>query len=37
MGDGTLTSKLAGTEVPVTSTSGSNAVIRLGLALGLRD
>jgi len=37
MGDGTLTSKVAGTEVPVTSTSGSNAVIRLGLALGLRD
>jgi hypothetical protein len=37
MGGGTLTSKLSGTAVPVTSTSGSNAVFRLGLVIGLRD
>jgi hypothetical protein len=37
LGNGTLTSKSGGTAVPVTSTSGSNAVIRLGLAVGLRD
>lgn len=36
-GSGTLTSKSQGTAVPVASTSGSNAVIRLGLAVGLRD
>ena len=37
LGNGTLTSKSDGTALTVPSTSGSNAVIRLGLALGLRD
>jgi hypothetical protein len=37
LGSGTLTSKSDGTAVAVASTSGSNAVIRLGLAIGLRD
>jgi hypothetical protein len=37
LGNGTLTSKSSGTAVPVESSSGSNIVIRLGLALGLRD
>jgi hypothetical protein len=37
LGSGTLTSKSSGTAVPVESSSGSNAVIRLGLAIGLRD
>jgi hypothetical protein len=37
LGNGTLTSKASGTAVPVESSSGSNVVIRLGLAIGLRD
>ena len=37
LGSGTLTSKSNGTAVPVASSSGSNIVIRLGLAIGLRD
>jgi hypothetical protein len=37
LGSGTLTSRSSGTAVPVESSSGSNVVIRLGLALGLRD
>ncbi|HEV8453733.1 MAG TPA: hypothetical protein VGQ24_02505 [Gemmatimonadales bacterium] len=37
LGNGTLTSKSSGTAVPVESSSGSNVVIRLGLAIGLRD
>ena len=37
LGNGTLTSKSRGTAVPVESSSGSNIVIRLGLAIGLRD
>jgi hypothetical protein len=37
LGKGTLTSKSGRPAVPVPSTSGSNAVIRLGLAIGLRD
>ena len=37
LGNGTLTSKVNGTAVPVQSSSGSNIVIRLGLAIGLRD
>lgn len=35
LGDGTLTSKSGGGSVPVTSSSGSNVVLRLGLAIGL--
>jgi hypothetical protein len=37
LGNGTLTSELSGTAVPVESSSGANIVIRLGLAIGLRD
>ena len=37
LGSGTLTSKSSGTAVPVESSSGSNVVFRLGLAIGLRD
>ena len=37
LGNGTLTSQSSGTAVPVESSSGSNVVIRLGLAIGLRD
>lgn len=37
LGSGTLTSRSSGTAVPVESSSGSNVVIRLGLAIGLRD
>ena len=37
LGSGTLTSESLGMAVPVESSSGSNLVIRLGLALGLRD
>lgn len=37
LGSGTLTSESNGTEVPVESSSGSNVVVRLGLAIGLRD
>jgi hypothetical protein len=37
LGNGTLTSESSGTSVPVESSSGSNVVIRLGLAIGLRD
>lgn len=37
LGNGTLTRKSSGTAIPVESSSGSNIVIRLGLALGLRD
>jgi hypothetical protein len=37
LGSGTLTSRSGGTAVEIPSTSGSNAVIRLGLAIGLRD
>jgi hypothetical protein len=37
LGNGTLTSRSSGTAVPVASSSGSNIVIRLGLAIGLRD
>jgi hypothetical protein len=37
LGKGMLTSKVNGTSVPVASSSGSNVVIRLGLAIGLRD
>ncbi len=37
LGNGTLTSESSGTAVPVESSSGSNIVIRLGLAIGLRD
>ena len=37
LGNGTLTSNTSGTAVPVESSSGSNVVIRLGLAIGLRD
>lgn len=37
LGNGTLTRKSSGTAIPVESSSGSNVVIRLGLALGLRD
>jgi hypothetical protein len=37
LGHGTLTSKFSGTAIPVESSSGSNVVIRLGLAIGLRD
>ena len=37
LGSGTLTSKASGSATRIPSTSGSNAVIRLGLAVGLRD
>ena len=37
LGSGTLTSKSSVTAVPVESSSGSNVVLRLGLAIGLRD
>jgi hypothetical protein len=37
LGTGTLTSKSSGAALPVESSSGSNVVIRLGLAIGLRD
>jgi len=37
LGSGTLTSRTRGTAVPVESSSGSNIVVRLGLAIGLRD
>lgn len=37
LGKGTLTRKSSGTAIPVGSSSGSNVVIRLGLAIGLRD
>jgi hypothetical protein len=37
LGNGTLTSESNGTAVPVESSSGSNIVVRLGLAIGLRD
>lgn len=37
LGNGTLTSESSGTAVPVESSSGSSLVIRLGLAIGLRD
>lgn len=37
LGSGTLTSKSRGTAEPVESSTGSNVVLRLGLALGLRD
>jgi hypothetical protein len=37
LGNGTLTSTSSGTAIPVASSSGSNVVIRLGLAIGLRD
>lgn len=35
LGDGTLTRESAGSSVPVESSSGSNVVVRLGLAIGL--
>jgi hypothetical protein len=35
LGDGTLSSKAGGGSVPVVSSSGSNVVIRVGLAIGL--
>jgi hypothetical protein len=37
LGNGTLTSRSSGRTLPVASRSGSNIVIRLGLAIGLRD
>ena len=37
LGGGTLTSKASGSATRIPATSGSNAVIRLGLAMGLRD
>lgn len=37
LGSGTLTRESSGTSVPVESSSGSNIVFRLGLAIGLRD
>lgn len=37
LGNGTLTSRASGSATRVPATSGSNAVIRLGLAIGLRD
>jgi hypothetical protein len=37
LGSGTLTSRSSGITVPVESSSGSNVVFRLGLAIGLRD
>ena len=35
LGDGTLTSESTGGSVPVESSTGSNVVARLGLAIGL--
>lgn len=35
LGSGTLRDRLSGTEVPVEPSSGSNIIVRLGLALGL--
>jgi hypothetical protein len=35
LGDGTLTSRSSGSSVPVDASSGSNVVVRLGLAIGL--
>lgn len=37
LGKGTLLSEVSGIEVPVTSSSGSNLVAHLGIAIGLRD
>jgi hypothetical protein len=37
LGDGTLTSESTGGSVPVESSTGSNIVARLGLAIGLGD
>jgi hypothetical protein len=37
LGNGTLTRESSGASVPVESSSGSNIVIRLGMAIGLRD
>jgi hypothetical protein len=37
LGSGTLTSRSSGIAVPVEATSGTNVVVRLGLAIGLRD
>ena len=37
LGQGILTSHAGGTSVPVASSSGSNLVAHLGLAIGLRD
>jgi hypothetical protein len=37
LGSGTLTSRSSGITTPVESSSGSNVVFRLGLAVGLRD
>ena len=37
LGSGTLTSRSTGITSPVESSSGSNVVFRLGLAIGLRD
>jgi hypothetical protein len=37
LGNGTLNRKSSGTSIPVESGSGSNLVLRLGLAIGLRD
>ncbi len=37
LGNGVLTLRSSGTAVPVESSSGSNVVLRLGLAIGLRD
>jgi len=37
LGSGRLTRASSGTSVPVESSSGSNVVVRLGLAIGLRD
>ena len=37
LGSGTITSKSGRPVLPIPSTSGSNAVLRLGLAMGLRD
>lgn len=37
LGEGRLISRVSGITVPVTSTSGSNLVVRFGLAIGLRD
>jgi hypothetical protein len=35
LGDGMLTSEVSGSSVPVDSSSGSNLVVRLGLAVGI--
>lgn len=37
LGKGTLVRESSGTSVPVESSSGSSIIIRLGLAIGLRD